>query len=140
HEEEGARRRRCDGRVRIADGPQVEEIVRAFREYIGPIVTAVASAPPGAFFLVMTHNHELDYRLVRAILGRDDSAYCGLIGSKTKRARFERRLRDEAVAHARLDRLICPIGAGGPSSKAPETIAVATAAEILRVAEAGHGR
>jgi len=102
---------------------------------IGDPGAAVAAAPPGALYLVMTHNHDLDYRLVEAILGRGDYRYCGLIGSRTKRARFEKRLREAGLAPT-LGDLVCPIGAQGPRSKAPEAIAVATAAELLTVLEA----
>ena len=52
----------------------------------------VADAPRGAFVVVMTHNHALDFAIVEAALARDDFAYFGLIGSKSKRAQFARRL------------------------------------------------
>jgi len=41
----------------------------------------------------MTHNHALDLELSAALLKRNDFAYFGLIGSKTKRVKFEHRLR-----------------------------------------------
>src|SRR5262249_40816631 len=56
------------------------------------IVDAVAEARPGAYFLILTHSHELDYALVKAVLARGDARFCGLIGSATKRARFASRL------------------------------------------------
>jgi xanthine dehydrogenase accessory factor len=40
-------------------------------------------APPGASFVVLTHDHALDLRLAEAILARDDVGYFGLIGSVT---------------------------------------------------------
>lgn len=98
-------------------------------------VSAVGDVPPDSYFLVMTHDHDLDYRLVRAILMRGDFVYCGLIGSRTKRARFENRLRKDGIEDGDLARLTCPIGAGGPWGKQPEVIAVAVAAELLRVLE-----
>ena len=52
-------------------------------------------APPGAFYLVLTHRHDLDLRITEAILRRGDFGFFGLIGSRTKRRasihRFERR-------------------------------------------------
>ena len=89
----------------------------------------VDAAPPGAFFLVMTHSHDIDLRLVEAVLRRGDSAYLGLIGSRTKRTRFERRLRRVGLAP---DRLVCPIGIDGIPGKHPKHIAVAVAAQLLR--------
>jgi xanthine dehydrogenase accessory factor len=91
-------------------------------------VRLVATAPAGAFFLVMTNAHELDYALVRAILARGDAAFCGLIGSATKRARFASRLVKEGVEASGLT---CPIGIGGIRSKAPASIAVSVAADLL---------
>ena len=96
----------------------------------------VPAMPPGALYLVFTHSHRMDYEVTAAILKRGDARYCGLIGSKTKRARFERRFRDDGLGQDRIDRLTCPIGAGGPTGKAPEVIAIAVAAELLKVVEA----
>jgi len=94
----------------------------------------VANAPAGACYLVLTHEHALDLRITEAILRRDDFAFCGLIGSKTKRATFSRRLAERGVPGAAIERLTCPIGAIGIAGRAPEIIAVAAVAELLRVA------
>ena len=93
----------------------------------------VVNAPAGACYLVLTHEHALDLRITAAILRREDFAFCGLIGSKTKRATFSRRLAERGVAPAAIERLTCPIGAPGIAGRAPEIIAVAAVAELLRV-------
>jgi xanthine dehydrogenase accessory factor len=80
--------------------------------------------------LVMTHDHALDYALVAAAL-RGATPHVGLIGSKTKKARFLSRLRAEGLDEAALGRLLCPIGLSGLAGKAPEIIAVAVAADLL---------
>ncbi|HZH08663.1 MAG TPA: xanthine dehydrogenase accessory protein XdhC, partial [Lautropia sp.] len=49
----------------------------------------VDAARAGACFLVMTHSHALDEALAEAILRRADFRYFGLIGSLSKRRRFE---------------------------------------------------
>ncbi|MDB5454377.1 MAG: Xanthine dehydrogenase accessory protein XdhC, partial [Caulobacteraceae bacterium] len=95
----------------------------------------VEAAPPDAFFAIFTHSHDLDYRLTRAVLARGDFRYLGLIGSATKRVRFERRLRDDGVTDADLARLTCPIGIPALKSKAPAVIAVSLAAELLQLVE-----
>jgi xanthine dehydrogenase accessory factor len=92
-----------------------------------------AAAPPDSFFLIFTQSHALDYDLTRTVLARGDFAYCGLIGSATKRARFEKRLAADGVSSARLT---CPIGEIGLASKLPQAMAVAIAAELLLVQEA----
>jgi xanthine dehydrogenase accessory factor len=93
---------------------------------------SVAAAPAGARFLVLTHSHALDYALCRAILERGDFASLGLIGSKSKAARFRSRLAREGVPPAAIARLQCPIGVGGVTSKWPAAIAVAVAFQLLR--------
>jgi xanthine dehydrogenase accessory factor len=98
---------------------------------------ALDDAPRGAFVLVMTHSHALDYALIEAALARDDWRYLGLIGSESKRRQFERRLAARHFPPDALARVRCPIGAGaGIKAKHPGAIAVAVAAELLAVREA----
>ena len=102
---------------------------------------AVLAAPPRAAFVILTHSHALDYRLAQAALLRRDGAYVGMIGSATKRARFERWFIASGGTRAALAALTCPIGAmstgenriGGKvvADKRPEVIAALTAAELL---------
>lgn len=95
----------------------------------------VAAAPAGTLFAIFTHSHDLDYRLTRAALAKGDFGYLGLIGSRTKRARFDSRLRAEGFGDADLARLVCPIGIPTLKSKAPAVIAVSLAAELLALTE-----
>jgi xanthine/CO dehydrogenase XdhC/CoxF family maturation factor len=66
---------------------------------------------------------------------REDFAYFGLIGSKTKRVKFERRLMERGLSAERLPEITCPIGVEGIVDKAPGSIALAVAAQLLRVRE-----
>jgi xanthine dehydrogenase accessory factor len=93
----------------------------------------VLEAPDGAAFLVMTHSHDLDLRLVETVLRRGRFRWLGLIGSDTKRVRFERRLRAKGLDP---NRLVCPVGVDGIRDKHPRAIAVSVAAQILQMAEA----
>ncbi|MBN8743586.1 MAG: xanthine dehydrogenase accessory protein XdhC [Thiomonas arsenitoxydans] len=94
----------------------------------------IATAPPGAFYLVMTHSHDLDFHLGETILRRADIGWFGLIGSATKRARFLRRWRERGVSESALERLVCPVGIPGIPGKAPEVIAASVAAQLLQLA------
>jgi xanthine dehydrogenase accessory factor len=96
---------------------------------------AVEAAPADTLFAIFTHSHDLDYRLARAALRRTDAAYVGLIGSRTKRVRFEHRLRDDGFDDADLSRLTCPIGVAELKSKAPAVIAVSLAAQLLQLTQ-----
>ena len=90
-------------------------------------------APGGTRFVVLTHDHALDYELCRAVLLRGDSAWLGLIGSASKAARFRSRLLRDGLDRGRLSGLTCPIGIDGISSKLPGAIAIAIAAQLLRL-------
>jgi xanthine dehydrogenase accessory factor len=94
-------------------------------------VAELADAPDGALVLAMTHSHALDFAIVEAALAAGRFAYVGVIGSATKRARFESRLRQAGADAAVIARLVCPIGAHGPASKHPAVIAAAVAVELL---------
>lgn len=100
-----------------------------------------AAAPPGTAYLVLTHRHDLDLRIVQAILRRGDFAFCGLIGSRTKRQRFLHRLAERGLPAAVLDRMTCPIGlptagTSGPQAKWPEVIAAGVAQQLLALVPA----
>jgi xanthine dehydrogenase accessory factor len=92
----------------------------------------IHSAPAGARFLVMTHDHGLDYALCRKVLERNDFAWLGLIGSKSKGARFRSRLARDGIAAETIARLVSPIGVEGVNNKWPAAIAVAVAAQLLQ--------
>ena len=100
---------------------------------------AIERAPHHAYFLVMTHSHQLDFELCEKILKRGDFAYLGLIGSATKRKRFEKRFLDGGFAPGALTRLTCPIGVAGVPGKHPREIAIAVAAELLQRRAASDG-
>jgi len=91
----------------------------------------VANAPPGAYYLVLTHRHDLDERIAEAILRRGDFAFFGLIGSRTKRQRFVHRFEQRGIAPEAIARMTCPIGMRGIEGKEPEVIAVAVVAQLL---------
>ena len=98
----------------------------------------VGRAPSGTAFVVLTHSHALDYEICRAILRRGDFRFAGLIGSETKAARFAHRFAREGIAAEVYTRLRCPIGIEGIASKLPAAIAVAIAAQLLRLDDAGR--
>lgn len=112
---------------RAPSAPHIERVC------VEPVQAEVALAPPGAFYLVLTHSHDLDMAITHEVLKRADFGYLGLIGSRTKRARFEHRLADRGVAPGLLQRMVCPIGVDGIAGKEPEVIAVAVVAQLLQV-------
>jgi xanthine dehydrogenase accessory factor len=103
---------------------------------IEDLVAQIERASAGSLFLIFTQSHDLDYALTHAAMTRADFLYCGLIGSATKRARFEKRLIADGIPHSMLRRLVCPIGAIGLASKEPAMLAIAIAAELMLTVEA----
>src|SRR5699024_1729985 len=91
------------------------------------MATCAASAGGDTAVLILTHDHGLDYRLTAAAL-ISEARYVGLIGSRTKRARFLSRLEKDGIDPGRLT---CPIGLPELKGKAPEVIAIATLAQLL---------
>lgn len=94
-------------------------------------VMATRQAPAGTHLLVMTHDHGLDYAIVSAALRRGDLAFVGLIGSMTKRRRFEHRLRQDGCTAEQIAGLRCPLGLTRVRDKSPAAIAILVAAELL---------
>ncbi|WP_343349933.1 xanthine dehydrogenase accessory protein XdhC [Pseudomonas sediminis] len=104
------------------------------------VVDEVENMPPGSYYIVMTHNHQLDLELTAAILKRGDFAYYGLIGSKTKRVKFEHRLRERGFAEDSMARMRCPMGLPEVKGKLPVEIAVSIAGEVIATYNATFGQ
>ena len=94
----------------------------------------VREAPAGSAFLVLTHDHALDFLIVSEALKRADAAYVGMIGSKTKKATFKNWfLKNAGGAEAEFARLVSPIGGDTVKDKRPAVIASLAAAELITV-------
>lgn len=106
------------------------------RVCVDAVEAEVHVAPRDAFHLVVTHQHDLDLRIVESILARGDFAFLGLIGSATKRRRFVHLLARRGVDDAALGRITCPIGIAGITGKEPAHIAIGVIAQLLPMLEA----
>ncbi len=93
--------------------------------------TIAMDAPDNAFHVVMTYSHAVDLAIAHAVLDRGRFAYLGVIGSKTKRARFEAQLRRTGITEAGIARMVSPIGLAGLDGKQPAVIAASLAADLL---------
>ncbi|MFE6964016.1 xanthine dehydrogenase accessory protein XdhC [Agromyces sp. NPDC057679] len=95
----------------------------------------LAALPTGAHVLVMTHDHVEDLAIVDQALRREGLASIGLIGSRSKWARFKVKLAELGHDDASFARVSTPIGIPEVAGKAPATIAVSVAARILELVE-----
>jgi xanthine dehydrogenase accessory factor len=87
---------------------------------------------PNSHVLVMTHDHQLDYELMLALLARPAAPSLGLIGSRTKWDRFRRRLLADGVPIERIAKVRCPVGRTDIPGKEPMAVAIAVAAQLLQ--------
>ncbi|CUX36358.1 Xanthine dehydrogenase chaperone [Agrobacterium sp. NCPPB 925] len=96
----------------------------------------IAKIPANGAAIIVTHDHALDFLIAKEALARNDLAYVGMIGSKTKRATFAHWLADQAEPASGLARLTLPIGGTGVRDKRPAVIAALVAAELLQALSA----
>lgn len=82
------------------------------------------------YFLIMTHQHDLDELLLRQLLDKPHR-YLGLIGSVSKWTRFQQRLIARGVSEEKLKDVRCPIGIAN-LGKSPAEIAISVGAELLQ--------
>lgn len=114
-----------EAELMACDVPGVETCLSAMPEQV------VRSAPPGSAFIVLTHDHALDFLIVTEALQRRDAVYVGMIGSKTKKATFKNWLKREIGSDNLFENLVCPVGGAVVKDKRPEVIAALAAAEVL---------
>ncbi|REL27611.1 xanthine dehydrogenase accessory protein XdhC [Thalassotalea euphylliae] len=88
-------------------------------------------AKPNTAYLILTHNHQLDFALTQAILKRDDAAWLGVIGSETKAKRFRYRLSSRGFASQAVAKMQCPVGLDNVSGKLPMEVAVSIAGQLI---------
>jgi xanthine dehydrogenase accessory factor len=105
--------------------PNIDALAVAMPEAV------LRAAPSGSAFAILTHDHALDFMIAAEALRRPDAAYVGMVGSKTKRAKFQHWFLAEGGNRDALRRLVLPIGAFGLVDKRPEVIAALAAAEIM---------
>lgn len=100
--------------VILSDGPETE----------------VDYLPPGTLVMILTHDHALDFEILKRCL-KVNLSYIGLIGSKTKWKTFEKRLLNQGFSQEQIDRVDCPAGIKF-DDKRPKAVAIALAAKLLQ--------
>ena len=90
----------------------------------------IKSAPRGSAYVILTHDHALDFILCGAALDRHDAKYVGMIGSKTKRVKFKKWYQVN-YENNRIRDFTCPIGNVKNQDKRPSIIASFVAAEVI---------
>ena len=95
-------------------------------------LAAMTDLPPHSWVVILTHNHQLDYRLVECALRQCECDFLGMIGSATKAKRFRTRLAHRGYSASQIAQLISPIGELSIAGKRPIEVAVAISAQIIQ--------
>lgn len=94
-------------------------------------VDQIKLAYANSAFLILTHNHQLDFELTEAILKRHDVLWLGVIGSDTKAKRFKYRLSHKEFNDTQIQKMICPVGLANVSGKLPMEVAVSISGQLI---------
>ena len=105
-------------------------------DYVFPILAKdptiiIKNAPSKSYYLVLTHSHQLDLSICDSILKKNNFTFIGLIGSKTKKIRFTKRLIEMDHDENSIDKIECPIGIQSIEGKEPDVIAISIIARLL---------
>ena len=101
------------------------------------LLRVLPHAPAHAAHIIVTYSHALDLSLCDALL-RHGFGFAGLIGSNTKKARFQSRLASFGHSDAQISRICCPIGQKS-LGKHPQAIAVGVASQLLTLSTTQAG-
>ena len=123
--------RDLDVRVTWLDNRALADEVGATR-CDAPVAWVMEEADVG-HALVLTHDHQLDFELVGALLRRSARSI-GLIGSTTKWRRFSDRLNRDGFAAEDIARVRCPVGTP-LARKEPLAVALSIVTELLSLEE-----
>jgi len=93
----------------------------------------VKHAPKNAEHIILTYSHALDLELCHQLLTHDFQ-FAGLIGSKSKWARFQSRLAALGHSNAQISRITCPIG-NPVLGKHPQAIAIGVGSSLLKTSQ-----
>lgn len=115
--------------LRLADITAGSADVTVHRAVLGELV--LERLPTGAHLVIMTHDHAEDFALCDAAIRADRFASIGLIGSRTKWARFRRHLAEAGHSNAAINTITSPIGRPELRGKEPAVIAVGVAAQLI---------
>lgn len=87
-------------------------------------------APRGAFHIIVTYSHQIDEAITYALLAKQGSDKIGLIGSRTKKARFDKRFAAQGLSQAAIAGYQCPVGLSAIQGKSPPHVALSIAGQI----------
>jgi xanthine dehydrogenase accessory factor len=91
----------------------------------------VKNLPIQSYYVILTHRHDFDFKIINEILHLQTFSFIGLIGSKTKMNRFSNRLVKLGHNESIINKIECPIGLKNIASKKPAEIAISIIGRLL---------
>ena len=85
-----------------------------------------------SYFVILTHSHDYDLKILNEVL-KKNFTFLGLIGSKTKKNRFFKRLIDNGHNKSLVEKIECPIGINIGNSKEPDEIAFSIITRLISI-------
>jgi len=92
----------------------------------------IKNAPPKSYYIVLTHSHQIDLLICSSILKINNFSFIGLIGSNTKKIRFNKKLTEIGYDKDLINKIECPIGISDIEGKEPDVIAISIIARLLQ--------
>tara|TARA_B110000438_G_C15727811_1_gene612831 strand:- start:69 stop:896 length:828 start_codon:yes stop_codon:yes gene_type:complete len=84
-----------------------------------------------SYFIILTHSHDYDFKIINEILIYKSFKFIGLIGSKTKKNRFASMLEKNGHEKKLINLIECPVGLKINHSKEPNEIAISILAKLI---------
>ena len=91
----------------------------------------IKNLPKESYYIILTHSHDYDFKIINEILNFNSFKFLGLIGSKTKMKRFSNRLIKLGHNQTKINQIECPVGIKKITSKKPGEIAISIIGRLL---------
>ena len=85
-----------------------------------------------SYFVILTHSYDYDLKILNEVL-KKNFTFLGLIGSKTKKNKFFKRLIENGHNKSLVETIECPIGINIGNSKDPDEIAFSIITRIISI-------
>jgi len=90
------------------------------------------------YLVIVTRGHQYDYEILKQVI-KSKARYIGMIGSTHKRNQIYKKLQSgDGIKKNYINRVFSPIGLD-IGSETPAEIAIAIAAELVKIRRAGPG-
>lgn len=91
----------------------------------------IKNLSPNSYYIILTHSHDYDFKIINEILIYKSFKFIGLIGSKTKKNRFSSMLKNNGHQKSLIDLIECPVGLKINHTKEPNEIAISILAKLI---------